>query len=293
MITYDYDSNSTTEYISLVDRISPNTTGNGKYITHKYLAYGDYDNSCSVERSNVQYIIDNYAKNRYVEIIGIFGYTQIYLKNTKLNRELIENLDRYPCIDDEYLSHWESKNSLDQFLDSNLTDYPVIFQALEKIDPDLAWTPSPELYNCIIHFSNIWFGESYIHEGSSFYFNLEKTELATAENIKRVYDYLLDNPIYSPIDKISVINNNQSIIDRLYTESKTAKEPYYYCLQLQSYSCLVLFGGSSDYMTTHNYPFAELIIDPKTSKRDIIELLYHTYTMICEYNYEQLDKLPC
>jgi hypothetical protein len=291
MITYDYDSNS--EYISPMDRVTQNTTGNGKYITHKYLAYGDYDNSCSVERANVDYIIDNYAKNRYVKIIGSYGYTQIYLKNTKLNRELIENLDRYPSIDDDYLYQWESSNSLDQFLESNLSDYPVIYQALEKIDPDLDWTPSPELYNCIIHFSAIWFGgEVYIFQGARFYFNLEKTEIATVENINTVYDYLLDNPIYSQLDKTSLINNTQSIIDRLYKDSQTADQPYYYCLQLQSYSFLTLFGGSSDYMSSHYYPFQEIIIDPKTTKRDIIELLYHTYTMICDDNYEQLDKLP-
>lgn len=137
----------------------------GKYITHTSLAYGDYDNSCSVERANVAYIQENYASNRYHLVTSGWGYNHIYLKNTKLNVELINSLAEYPSIDDEYLSDWESQQAEDQFLDTNLDEFTPIYKALEQFytdkDVDITQISNSnyfwQLYNAIANEFNTYY----------------------------------------------------------------------------------------------------------------------------------------
>jgi hypothetical protein len=53
-----------------------------------------------------------------------------------------------------------------------------------------------------------------------------------------------------------------------------------------------MYAGSSDYMTTHEFPFQEIEIERKMTKHDIIELVKYTYHSICDSMYEQLDVIP-
>lgn len=108
----------------------------GKYITSDFLQFGDYDNSGSIQRANVAYILENYASNRYVHVTGHYYFEAIYLKNTSVNAELICALAEYPVIDDEYHSQWEYDNSKEQFLDTDLNELKVIYSALTEYYSD-------------------------------------------------------------------------------------------------------------------------------------------------------------
>jgi hypothetical protein len=174
----------TTSY-NLVDSEMVECPNNkGKYITSDYLSYGDYDNSTDVHRSNVEYITENYTSNRYYTVIGGYGYTHVYLKNTDINAELITNLDEYCVIDDDYYYQWQSLNAKNQFNDSLVIDYPVISAALNLINPDTDWNVSDKIYDCLHHFSELWNGgETYHWDGNCYWFPLMHDKYNTDENV--------------------------------------------------------------------------------------------------------------
>lgn len=71
-------------------------------ISHDYLSYGDYDNSCAVERANVRYCEENNLVA--LKDTEMYGYAKVWLKDTEENRELINALNNYPAIDDELIN---------------------------------------------------------------------------------------------------------------------------------------------------------------------------------------------
>jgi hypothetical protein len=259
----------------------------GKYITSDFLSYGDYDNSTDVQRANVAYIQDNYATNRYHLVIGAYGYTQIYLKNTVINAELICSLDQYCVINDDYYYEYQSDNARSQFMDSSIKDYPVIYKALMLIDEDQSWEPSEKLYTALHHFSNEWNGGEtyYCESGGNYYYPLMNDKYDTDDNVLLVYEYLHDNGIYTPIAKDSLLFN--PIIDTIYNE--TRRDSAIYCLVLYSYNNISLVGGGIDYLTSHKDPALELTIDANMSKSAIQAIIHETYYNICEYASNDLD----
>lgn len=266
----------------------------GKYITHGYLSYSDYSNATNVHRSNVDYIIENYATNRYYVITYAYNGCEIYLKNTALNRELIDNLYEYPIINDEYYYQWQTIHAKEQFLESCVNEYPVIAAALDRIDSDTDWTISNKIYKCVEYFSQLWYACVYEWSGDRYYFSLEREKYNTTENVDLVYQWFIDNGVYEKMDASTLQYNILPIVNRLYTNSQSLSkaETYIYTLQLQSYHQIVLHSGSSDYMTDHTYPLVEIELDPKMTKQSIAELVKYTYNTIAEDSYEQLDILP-
>jgi len=76
-------------------------------ITCDYISYGDYDNSCAVERANVRYLKERDLIER--KETGGYGYVKAWLLDTPENRELLEGLFDYPCFDDELVSQVEDE----------------------------------------------------------------------------------------------------------------------------------------------------------------------------------------
>ena len=82
-----------------------------------FLSYGDYDNSCHVERSNYRVFKELYGnlKNKlWIEYTGSYGHNAIaFLKNPNELKEgskvraTLEALEGYPAIDDEDVSYME------------------------------------------------------------------------------------------------------------------------------------------------------------------------------------------
>jgi hypothetical protein len=99
------------------------------FLIPNYMQYGDYDNSCMVERSNYKIFMEEYEKEPGIfSIIGGYGSTGIaislnYLLNPdneeKSNAiiELLNDLNEYPCIDDQDMSNMEY-NAFLESLDS-------------------------------------------------------------------------------------------------------------------------------------------------------------------------------
>ena len=117
------------------------TFANGKtYVTHDALAYGDYDNSCAVERANVQVLrekhlgFESYSfydwdqgkqlvhtghscewedilpETEVVELYGSYGSIQIWVReDIDTANEYTAALENYPCLDDEAVSRIETE----------------------------------------------------------------------------------------------------------------------------------------------------------------------------------------
>ena len=107
---------------------------NKTYVSCEYLSYGDYDNSCAVERANVRILKENHPgfesysfsdwengrqyinhvyedilpESEVVELYGGYGSIQIWIREDidKENRYTAA-LENYPCFDDEAVSEVE------------------------------------------------------------------------------------------------------------------------------------------------------------------------------------------
>lgn len=102
------------------DRLeNPEWKNNDLYLIPKYMSYGDYDNSCMVERSNRKLFLQEYGELSGVyTIFGGYGSKGIALSIKwmldPINEEsaqsiidLLKDLNNYPCIDDEDMSNME------------------------------------------------------------------------------------------------------------------------------------------------------------------------------------------
>ena len=76
-------------------------------ISCDFISFGDYDNSCAVERANIRYL----KENNLIEKLetGSYGYEKAWLLDTPENRELLNSLFDYPCFDDELVSEIENE----------------------------------------------------------------------------------------------------------------------------------------------------------------------------------------
>lgn len=81
-----------------------------KLISCDSLQYGDYDNSCAVERANVRYL-EQEKLIAHKEMYA-YGGVKAWVQDTEENRELLTSLLNYPCFDDELVS--EIENEIEQ-----------------------------------------------------------------------------------------------------------------------------------------------------------------------------------
>ncbi len=115
------------------DRMTdPELKDNDLYLVSSYLQYGDYDNSCMVERSNYKLFMESYKDETGVfRISGGYGSTGIAISvkwlldpvNEEKADEIIEllnGLNDYPCLNDEDMSNME----YDAFYEA-LKDYGI------------------------------------------------------------------------------------------------------------------------------------------------------------------------
>lgn len=104
--------NDSTNIYSIIDGeqrlLSQDDTEN--FYFHPLLSFGDYDNSCEVERSNVRTFEEQFSAFKdidWVKTTGIYGYEAIAIKLLSNNEEIIDcinALSDYPVINDEDMS---------------------------------------------------------------------------------------------------------------------------------------------------------------------------------------------
>lgn len=79
----------------------------------KLLSFGDYDNSCHVERSNVRVFMEMFKDDpNVIKINGAYSSESIYINGLCDNEEIIETLTalyNYPCIDEDDCSEVEQE----------------------------------------------------------------------------------------------------------------------------------------------------------------------------------------
>ena len=129
---YGYDSGKYHSYgnYGTVDNI-PEVIPTGKYFySCPYLSFGDYDNSCQVERSNVRLFLEmykDYINKDFYHLTGMYGSESIYIDITTTNEEIIDTLNgllSYPAISDEDCSMVEieiENECLNSYVLSDLT----------------------------------------------------------------------------------------------------------------------------------------------------------------------------
>lgn len=109
------------------------------FLFSHYLSFGDYDNSCAVERSNVRVFEEMYADCKgkdWIKITGHYGWECIAVRLSSENTEIIETLkylENYPCLDDQDVSLMEMEmenESWDNWIKDDL------IKELKKLDPN-------------------------------------------------------------------------------------------------------------------------------------------------------------
>lgn len=95
----------------------------GKYFYQPdHLSFGDYDNSCHIERANVKHILENFEElvssgvilHKHYAYSSEVIYVDIFCENVELN-ECILSLQNYPAINDEECSIMESDMIFEAF----------------------------------------------------------------------------------------------------------------------------------------------------------------------------------
>lgn len=125
-----------------------NTPIDELFIMSKYLQYGDYDNSCMVERSNVKLFLEEYGNFPGVfEVTGGYGSVSIAISlkwllnpdNEDTAREIVDilnGLSDYPCIDDEDMSNMEYEAFYEALDDYGIKEF--IDKAGNKFNLDIS-----------------------------------------------------------------------------------------------------------------------------------------------------------
>jgi len=121
------------------------------FLISKYMQYGDYDNSCMVERSNYKLFLEEYKEEKGIFTIhGGYGSSGIAISvrylldpvnEDKADEiiELLNNLNKYPVIDDEDISNMEYDaflESLDSFAIRECNDLLANQYLIEVYDYD-------------------------------------------------------------------------------------------------------------------------------------------------------------
>lgn len=79
------------------------------YFSHNVLSYGDYDNSCDVERSNVRTFLKEFKDSPWIyEHSGGYGWHAVWIDIKCDDENIIDTLNalaNYPAMDDEDVSN--------------------------------------------------------------------------------------------------------------------------------------------------------------------------------------------
>ena len=227
------------------------TFKNGKtYVSHQYLSFGDYDNSCAIERANVkvlreahpgfesygfskwdqgQYLeynettkfhewVDILPESEIVELYCGYGSTAIWIReDIDEENEYTTSLENYPCLDDDVVSEVEFEME-GEYLKDCFSDIERHFPQATRDALELTGieTFDQECYRAAMDKSNTYFE---VQAGGNGYIDFERlapyyeTELyAHKPEIKIIADMIqaLEN---KPDFPLSFYNNAEDMLD--------------------------------------------------------------------------------
>ncbi len=117
-------------------------------IIPRYLQYGDYDDSCMVERSNHKLFLEDHKETSFVyDVYGGYGSTSIAIQLSEMlnpdNEEIaqtiidtLNGLNDYPCLDDCDMSNMEYESFLESLDNYEIRD--CISELSEKFKLDIS-----------------------------------------------------------------------------------------------------------------------------------------------------------
>lgn len=123
------------------DRIMDNDL-KGLIIVHEYTMFGDYGGNGSVAMSNHRILVDEY---NHIDLYGGYGSHYAGCRIDRLVTDedykdqifgIYENLERYPCIDDEDMSNLEYDLSKEVFEDCYKSDLIDAIGSKFEVDID-------------------------------------------------------------------------------------------------------------------------------------------------------------
>jgi hypothetical protein len=138
----------------------------------RFLSYGDYDNSCMVERANFKTFLEEFGDSPWVYTVsGYYGYEAIAIHPNGLKvkeiSETLAALESYPVLDDELLSamewdayqtDWEDYGRKD-FIDLLVKEFDLS-DRLEEMLEDLESEPIQEFFESLIPSGDFFIIES-------------------------------------------------------------------------------------------------------------------------------------
>lgn len=162
------------------------------YYCSPYLCFGDYDHSCSVERSNVRVFEEMFSESPDILKQNYnYGAEYIYIDICTDNEEIIEvleGLENYPVIDNDDMSNLEQE----MFYEAWENTYKGDFLRMIEKEKDVNYVESNndekllEFFNGLCEKSNICFT---VEAGGNVYIDLDRLtipdilpEFLTVEN---------------------------------------------------------------------------------------------------------------
>ena len=159
------------------------------YYCHPYLCFGDYDNSCEVERSNHRVFMEMFGSDKDVlERFYHYGAEYIYIRSTTENNEIIEclaALENYPVIDDQDVSLMNMEmfgESWENWIRSDFEN--MVLKHFDLCDIEYEDSDLLEWFNQLTERANIYFE---VESGGNGYIDLDRIEFdQLPENIKAI-----------------------------------------------------------------------------------------------------------
>lgn len=162
-----------------IETIRDNTSKGLFYYVCSYLSFGDYDNSCHIERSNVREFLkiakeENFTD--YLHVSGMYGSESIYIDVMADNETIIDtlcSLESYPAINDEDCSNLEREMIDTAFTESYYRDFETAINKKLSIDySDI--TSIPDFYRFISDTMEKENEYAIIESGGIVYFPIDK-----------------------------------------------------------------------------------------------------------------------
>ena len=142
------------------------------------LSFGDYDNSCEVERSNVRMFEKQFSKFRgidWVKVTGAYGFESIAIKLLSTNEEIIECLEAltdYPAMDDEDVS--KMFNEIESEAWSSCVGRDFKCAVLKNYDADDTDMEDSELWDLFRKMQDSTNTNGIIESGGNYYIDIKR-----------------------------------------------------------------------------------------------------------------------
>ena len=172
--------NDTTNIYSIEDgnQRMPSYNDADNYYFSPLLSFGDYDNSCDVERSNVRTFEERFKEFKgidWVKVTGAYSSESIAIKLLSTNEEIIDCLNAladYPVMDDEDVS--EMFTEMENEAWNNWLERDFRSAVVKNYDADDTDMDSDELWDLFREVQGQTNTNGQIESGGNYYIDIDR-----------------------------------------------------------------------------------------------------------------------